>query len=366
MTTIPTPPADAKPARQAAAPGDNRLPALAAEIQAEHQRCKANVLGAVEAAVAAGRSLIEARELVPHGQWQDWLRANVRDVSVRTAQRYMRAAEKAKNDTVSFLSLRELIRPEPRKAAPERDWWWRRIPDDERAAWWKTYPNDLPHAVLALEEDGASREEIAAELLAPVETITRLCSGSAAEPPPYRHCSPRADGKDLEYWREEFEFGQRFEKLLGLMVRFYRAVWRGSLFQASWWAENAGRDDLARRLKRRDERKHAEMVDLHNKMIMVEPDGPSRAIAALIAADVVAGDAPDHISNLIVGLYANDFLALTEQERRVYAAIARAGDIAAELTADDLPKQLMIAAKAGEVVAHIVREQAHDRVEGGA
>jgi DUF3102 family protein len=98
--------------------GDNRLPALAGEIEAAHQRCKAKVRDALEAALAAGKALNEARELVPHGQWQDWLKANVPDVSIRTAQRYMKAAEKAKNDTVSFSSLRELIRPtrRPREA----------------------------------------------------------------------------------------------------------------------------------------------------------------------------------------------------------------------------------------------------------
>src|SRR5919199_137181 len=92
--------------------GDNRLPALAGEIEAAHRRCKAGVREALDAALAAGRALIEAKELVPHGQWQDWLNANVPEVSVRTAQRYMRAAEKAKSDSVSFSSLRELLQPE--------------------------------------------------------------------------------------------------------------------------------------------------------------------------------------------------------------------------------------------------------------
>ena len=67
---------------------------------------------ALEAALAAGRALLEAKELVPHGQWQAWLYANLPGISVRTAQRYMLAAERSgKNDTVSFSSLRELTRP---------------------------------------------------------------------------------------------------------------------------------------------------------------------------------------------------------------------------------------------------------------
>src|SRR4051794_22180195 len=102
--------------------GDNRLPALAGEIEAAHQRCKAGVRDALEAALAAGKALNEARELVPHGQWQDWLQTNVPDVSVRTAQRYMKAAEKAKNDTVSFSSLRELLAPKQRSPLAWGEW----------------------------------------------------------------------------------------------------------------------------------------------------------------------------------------------------------------------------------------------------
>lgn len=100
--------------------GGNRLPALVGEIEAAHRRCKAGVREALDAALAAGRALLEVKGLVPHGQWQDWLKANVPEVSVRTAQRYMRAAEKAESDTVTFSSLRELLQPErPRPARPE-------------------------------------------------------------------------------------------------------------------------------------------------------------------------------------------------------------------------------------------------------
>ena len=49
---------------------------------------------------------------MPHGQWVAWLRANLPAISVRTAQRYMVAAERAgRNDTVSLFRLRDLARP---------------------------------------------------------------------------------------------------------------------------------------------------------------------------------------------------------------------------------------------------------------
>ena len=118
MPVIAEPRPEASGTRGPVAPGGNRLPTLASEILDAHQRCKASVREALDAALTAGRALLEAKELVPHGQWQDWLRANVSEVSVRTVQRYMRAAEKAKNDSVSFSSLRELLQPErPRPLA---------------------------------------------------------------------------------------------------------------------------------------------------------------------------------------------------------------------------------------------------------
>src|SRR5690242_18779275 len=58
---------------------------------------------------------------MPHGAWVPWLAANVLGVSVRTAQRYMRAARNTgKNDDVSLLSLRELVRPASRPARQSR------------------------------------------------------------------------------------------------------------------------------------------------------------------------------------------------------------------------------------------------------
>lgn len=62
---------------------------LAAEINTIKEQTRATVLsGAIE----IGRRLLEAKELVPHGQWGAWLEENV-DYSERTAQNLMRVFE---------------------------------------------------------------------------------------------------------------------------------------------------------------------------------------------------------------------------------------------------------------------------------
>jgi hypothetical protein len=92
--------------------GANRLPVLAAEIAQAHAACRRSTVDAIKHAVDAGHRLIEAKQLVRHGDWVPWLHAHVPGISVRTAQRYMAAAERAgKNDTASFFRLRDLARP---------------------------------------------------------------------------------------------------------------------------------------------------------------------------------------------------------------------------------------------------------------
>lgn len=80
----------------------NRLPVLAAEIKAAHSEiCRAAKVGA-EQALAAGRALVEAKQLVRHGEWLPFLAAA--DVHERTAQRLMAlAASNIESDTVSLL-----------------------------------------------------------------------------------------------------------------------------------------------------------------------------------------------------------------------------------------------------------------------
>lgn len=86
--------------------GDNTLPALAAEIRAAHARVKMSTLMAAEQAVEAGRLLIEARALVAHGGWADWLARHV-GFSDRSARRYMQLARAGFNSaTVAEFGLR--------------------------------------------------------------------------------------------------------------------------------------------------------------------------------------------------------------------------------------------------------------------
>jgi hypothetical protein len=72
--------------------GDNRLPALAAEIRKAHADVQEAAKTAAERAIEAGHALIEAKELVRHGEWLPWLRENCA-LAERTAQLYMRIAK---------------------------------------------------------------------------------------------------------------------------------------------------------------------------------------------------------------------------------------------------------------------------------
>jgi hypothetical protein len=71
--------------------GSNRLPVIAASINDHLASAEAATRRALEHAIAAGLLLIEAKELVAHGEWLPWLQANCR-LSERQARTYMRLA----------------------------------------------------------------------------------------------------------------------------------------------------------------------------------------------------------------------------------------------------------------------------------
>jgi hypothetical protein len=83
---------------------------------------------AVHRAMGLGRTLTQAKEKVGHGKWEKWLTDNCRNISDRTAQRYMKLADSpevraalGKNDTVSVLSLRAalaLANPSTKQSKP--------------------------------------------------------------------------------------------------------------------------------------------------------------------------------------------------------------------------------------------------------
>jgi hypothetical protein len=73
-------------------PSSNSLTDLAARIKVEHTAVDAALKDSLRHALAAGELLVEAKALVPHGQWLPWLRDRCA-ISERTAQLYMRCAK---------------------------------------------------------------------------------------------------------------------------------------------------------------------------------------------------------------------------------------------------------------------------------
>jgi len=127
-----------KPPPVAAAVPPPSLSDLAARINTEFaaiQKTEQDAnRGAVQRAISLGRTLSQAKEKVGHGKWEKWLTDNCRDISARTAQRYMKLADSpevraalGKNDTVSDLSLRAALAlanrnpPQPKPPSDEYD-----------------------------------------------------------------------------------------------------------------------------------------------------------------------------------------------------------------------------------------------------
>ncbi len=65
---------------------------LAAQINAEHDRCQQAYRDSLSYARSCGQLLIQAREQIPRGSWLLWLEANCK-VAQRTAYAYMRVAK---------------------------------------------------------------------------------------------------------------------------------------------------------------------------------------------------------------------------------------------------------------------------------
>jgi hypothetical protein len=71
----------------------NRLPVLAAKINAAHAAVKRHIKATISDMMVAGDDLREAKRLAGHGKWLSWLRTNCPDVSERTAHLYMQLAK---------------------------------------------------------------------------------------------------------------------------------------------------------------------------------------------------------------------------------------------------------------------------------
>jgi len=70
---------------------ETKLTELADGIRREHEAVRDMMQAGLSHAFCAGEPLIEAKALVPHGDWLSWLTDNCA-VSERTAQLYMRVA----------------------------------------------------------------------------------------------------------------------------------------------------------------------------------------------------------------------------------------------------------------------------------
>ena len=92
----------------------DRLVALAADINREHEAAEHAATTAVEHARRAGEMLLEAKAAVLHGAWLPWIRENL-SLSERSAQGYMRVAKQlrelpdGKAQRVADLPLRQVL-----------------------------------------------------------------------------------------------------------------------------------------------------------------------------------------------------------------------------------------------------------------
>jgi phage N-6-adenine-methyltransferase len=97
------------------------LEMLATRINAEHNAYIAAHKKGLAHAMRAGKLLMQAKELLEHGEWLPWLEQHCPGVSVRTVQLYMRLARgratiECKYATVAYLTLNQadaLLAPDP-------------------------------------------------------------------------------------------------------------------------------------------------------------------------------------------------------------------------------------------------------------
>ena len=110
--TYPTSPAELPPVELREAPAPGRT---IADVTAEIRFYKAQT---VQSVIEIGKRLTEAKGMLEHGQWLDWLEGSV-EISQRTAQRFMQLADTFPNASpVSHLSYSKLL---ALLAVPEED-----------------------------------------------------------------------------------------------------------------------------------------------------------------------------------------------------------------------------------------------------
>ena len=109
---------DYEPQTPAEMTAAERLSTIAAEVRTIEEQVKGVALSG---AVAIGRRLMEAKELVPHGRFGEWLAANL-DYSERRAQDLMRLAEQYGRGTIpESVSALDYSKAVALLAAPEAE-----------------------------------------------------------------------------------------------------------------------------------------------------------------------------------------------------------------------------------------------------
>lgn len=102
----------------------SELQTMAVAINELHTQVLLHTRSALESAKASGELLLQAKALLPHGQWLPWLEENCQ-VSPRQAQRYMQVADRweaiAKNDAASYLTIDEAIRASESRSDKHRE-----------------------------------------------------------------------------------------------------------------------------------------------------------------------------------------------------------------------------------------------------
>ena len=86
---------------------------LAERIREEHQACLQSLRKGVEHALKVGELLVQAKELVKHGDWGDWVETNC-DFTPRMACYYMEAFRNVqrglvKTETISEMTLKDVL-----------------------------------------------------------------------------------------------------------------------------------------------------------------------------------------------------------------------------------------------------------------
>ena len=126
------------------------LATVAAEIEEHHVAAETLAAEAVAHAVEAGKLLIEVKAALPHGQFGQWIAANV-SVSARQAQRYIAAAQGRKPTTIKSDAVSYLPGDVPTPAPYD--------PREDEVA-------ELAHTVRTLAaENDALKDRIAAEVM---------------------------------------------------------------------------------------------------------------------------------------------------------------------------------------------------------